>query len=83
MDIDFGGDGDDLLGGDGDLAFDNTNQLLADGCGVEDGMDDGGFNGVEVEDMDEDQYNDMGAEDYEALNEGKNSYLEMNKAASA
>ena len=43
MDINFGDEGDGLLGDDGDLAFgDDNNELL------DDGGEDGGFNGVQV-----------------------------------
>ena len=83
MDINFGDQGDDLLQDDGDLAFGDNNQLLDDGCG--DGCGDGNdYNGIQIEDMEEDLYNNMGDDEIEAINEGKNSYLEMNmnKAAS-
>lgn len=33
-------------------------------------------------DDDEDQYNNMGDEEHEALNQGKNSYIEMGKSNS-
>lgn len=78
MDINFGDEGDGLLEDEGDLAFgDDNNELL------DDGGEDNGFNGIQVQDMEDEPYNNMGDDEQDALNAGKNSYLEMSKATSA
>lgn len=61
-----GDDGMDLLG-DGDLAFDAEDNDLLNTKGHGAAEDNGdGYGGVEVEDIDEDLYNNMGDDEYSA-----------------